>query len=131
MKLVSAYPYYPTYSQGFQTPVLPLLSLLHLSSWTNIGQQSWGQGGSPSVRVSIHYLTWWHTDRHGAEEVEIFTSESTGSRVRNHWAWLGLLKPQNSSSVTHFLQVHISLSFQIMPLLTDQAFKFMSLQEPL
>jgi hypothetical protein len=62
-----------------------------------------------------------HKQGAGAVAESNILSWPTGSRD----AW-GLLKPQNPHPVTYFLQQsHTSLSFQMVPLPGDQAFKSM------
>lgn len=48
--------------------------------------------------------TWYHTCRNSVEIVAEISRSAVNRRKGCHWSWLGHLKDQSSSLVTHFLQ---------------------------
>jgi len=99
--------------------------------WQLLQRKTFNWGIAYNFRSLVHCSSWWapwqHGGRRGAGEVDQSSaSRPTGSRKRkeNHWARLELLKP-----LWHALppkRPHL-LSFQIVPLPGDQAFKSLSL----
>lgn len=50
------------------------------------------------------FLAWWHAGRLGAGEgADHLHLDSRATGREGHWTFLGLLKPQNPTSVTQFL----------------------------